>query len=211
MSQAAYATLQQVKDQLRVSNTTQDTYISDLLARASEFVDTFTRRKFGASQTTDFQVTNEIHDSRAANICYVDNMDIKSIQSFQIGNVNGTFQTLSPTTYLWKPTGRIVIGGVAFGNSFYSSSIYPSLSAGYQTIQISYTYGYPTVPRQIEQATVDIVCQLFQLSKAFGVRGEKIGEYQIQYDTNYLAQLESRPDILGTLKAWRRPIIGSRT
>lgn len=211
MAQAAYATLQQVKDQLRIATADQDSYLNDLLTRSQAFVDGFTRRKFGATTGVDFQVVNEVHDSRAANVCYLDNMDIQSIQTFQIGNVTGGFSVLAPSSFLWKKNGRIVIGGVAFGNSFYSSSLYPSLSAGYQTIQVSYTFGYIGVPLEITQATVDIASQLYALSKAFGVRGEKIGEYQIQYDINYLAQLENRPDILGTLKAWRRPIIGSRT
>lgn len=102
--------------------------------------------------------------------------------------------------------------GGAYFNSYDSAvyaydddnSFFGSVAAGYQTVMVSYWYGYIGIPADIQLATLDICATMYNIRRAGGLHMERGNDYQIQFDISLRKQILNNPDVLGVLNIWRR-------
>jgi hypothetical protein len=156
-------------------------------------------------------------DGLVGKTIFTPNTDLRSVDTLYIGLRNIAQPVLlDHTQYVPRDDGRIILGGAYF-NSYDSAaysgdndnSFYGSIAAGYQTILVSYYYGYIGVPADIQLATLDICAIMYNLRRAGGLHMEKAGDYQIQFDLTLRRQLQDHPDSLNLLNIWKRYRISS--
>lgn len=155
-------------------------------------------------------IQQEQYDGSAGREIWLQNMDIRSIESVYLGLRNvATPALLPPTDYLWRDDGRFFVGGSyfnAYDSQMYSNndSFYGSLVNGFQTMTISYYCGYVGVPSDISLAAIDLVVAYAMLRKGMGLNYERVGDYQVGYDMMFRKLLQTQPDSLNTLNIYRR-------
>lgn len=175
-----YATISQLKNELGIptTDTSQDTYLTDLLTRVSAWIDTYTGRKFSASPVS---VNNEAHN-RAGTVLWLKRPNIQAITTVQgKDSVNDAWETLVSTDYEWSADGRL------------------ELDVEYTYIRVTYTYGGDGIPKEIEQAAVSIAARIYRNSS---IKSEQIGDYKIDFQ----AVKDIIPtDELGVLDMYRIP------
>lgn len=151
-------------------------------------------------------------DGLVGKTVYMPSIDIRSIDTLYIGLRNIAQPTLlDHTQYVWRDDGRVILGGAYF-NSYDSSvyaydsdnSFYGTVAAGYQTVTISYWYGYIGVPADIQLAALDCCATMYNIRRAGGMHLERGGDYQIQFDISLRKQLAAQPDTLNILNIWKR-------
>lgn len=170
----AYATTDQLKNEVGIdlSDTSQDSYLGDLLDWISDWINTYCKRSFAAEPIA---VTNEVHDLVDNNKVWLSNTDIKSVTSVQIGQ-SAPFTTLDPTAYDWNKLGRLVI--YTFPYSFPDLPRQVNSDFFLDYVQVSYTYGGDGVPKAIEGAAVEAAAKVYRNTH---VQREEIGDYKIMY------------------------------
>ena len=146
---------------------------------------------------------------------WLPDMDIRSIDTLYIGLRNIAQPVLlDHTQYVPRDDGRVILGGAYF-NSYDSSayiggdgnddsSFYGSVAAGYQTVMVSYYFGYIGVPADIQLATLDLAATMYNIRRAGGLHMEKSIDYQVQFDITLRKQIANNPDIMGALNVWKR-------
>lgn len=155
----------------------------------------------------------EAYDGLVGHTFYLMNMDIRSVDALWLG-IRNIYPPvlLSPNQYVWRQDGRIILGGAYF-NTYNSAdytgaddtaNFYGTIASGFQTITVSYHYGYIGVPPEIALACEDIISALYKLRLSQGVRLEQVGDYRIQYNETLRTLMEQCPDSLGILNMWRR-------
>lgn len=151
-------------------------------------------------------------DGLVGKTIYMPDMDIRSIDTLYIGLRNIAQPVLlDHTQYVWRDDGRVILGGAYF-NSYDSAvyaydsdnSFYGTVAAGYQTVMVSYWFGYIGVPADIQLATLDICALMYNVRRAGGLHMERSGDYQVQFDISLRKQIKDRPDLLGILNIWKR-------
>lgn len=153
------------------------------------------------------------YDGVVGNTFYLRDMDIRQIDAMWIGSRNIYPPVLlDPNQYIWRDDGRVILGGAYFNS--YNSSDYTgadsggdfssTTAAGYQTIMVSYHYGFVGVPGDITLAANDIVSAIHRLRLSQGVHSEQAGDYRITYDDTLRHALAECPDTLGTLSRYRK-------
>ena len=160
--------------------------------------------------------SQEQYDGLVGKTIYLRNMDIRSIDTLFIGLRNiANPVLLDHTQYVWRDDGRIILGGAYFNSwdsAVYSeandNSFYGTIAAGYQTITVSYWYGYVGVPEDIKLAALDVCTALYTLRKSLGIQSEKVGDYDVRYDLTIRKALATQPDSLDILNRMRRRRIG---
>jgi hypothetical protein len=157
----------------------------------------------------------EQFDGLVGKMIYLRAMDIRSVDTLYIGLRNIAQPVLlNHTQYVWRDDGRIILGGAYF-NSYNSSvyaeandnAFYGTVAAGYQTIMVSYWYGYVGVPYDIQLAVLDICAGMYILRKSIGLQEEQVGDWTTRFDHNYRKLLATQPDSLNTLNIWRRRML----
>lgn len=155
----------------------------------------------------------QAYDGLVGHTFYLRDMDIRHIDALWVGSRNIYPPVLlDAQQYVWRDDGRVILGGAYFDT--YNSSdytggdettdFYGTIAAGFQTITVSYHYGYIGVPPEIALATNDIASALYRLRFAQGLKSEQAGDYRITYDDTLRKALEDCPDSLGILNRWRR-------
>lgn len=188
----AYATRDQLKNELGISlaDTSQDSYLDDLLSMATSYIDLKTGRQFGSN----IVVTDEVHDYIDNNKIWLQNTDITAVDSVVVGQQGQTPVTLDTTAYIWNSVGRIVIFSVP--------SIWPNAPRGVDRdfyldyIKVSYKFGV-AAPKVIELACVQLAALVYRNDS---ISSERIGDYSIAYKN--MDDLAGT-DIMGILSAYR--------
>lgn len=227
MAQQLYTTTNDLKAYLGIadSNTTQDAFFQLIIPKVMAYVDKYTGRTFGwgdASNPADktkyksiltipYTAAGEVHDGFFGTAVWLRNMDIVAVDEVKVGNPSvGTPTTLDSSQYVWRFDGRLLLGGNYFDSSLYpdensGSSFYGTISGGYQTITVKYWYGVFGVPEDIALACLDLCQSMYISRKSQGLMGERLGDYQINYDIGFRKALASQPDTLNTLQGYRMP------
>ena len=202
---ASYATLNQLKSAIGVSttDTTQDDYLEDILARVTDWIDTYTSRTWQGPKT----VTNAEYDlpTNDQGIFYLRRTDIQSITSLQIGSPfnPSAYQTLTAgTDFVWNSTGRVIIPQYSaqwiqgqYGD--FATPVGPISSFG--AIKVSYTYGISAPTKTIEHACVDIAGTLYTNQASQGLKQERVGDYHIVYQDQDMMNAAAGADQLRAL------------
>lgn len=156
----AYATLDQLKSHLRITDTAQDTYLADLLDRATGFIESYTGQTFAAGTQT---LTDELYERQGGTI-WLKATNIASVTAVKVRNNRAdAWETLDATTYEWTSLGRL------------------DLPVAYTYVQVSYTRTAP-VPADIEGACIAIAADSYRQGGEQGtVTSEQVGDLKVTY------------------------------
>lgn len=228
-TQQPYTTYQEAKIYLGVTDNSQDALIKMLIPKAMAFIDSYTQRTFGwggddptdptnYKSITDFPgtVNGELYDGYAGKILYLNNFDIVSIDELKLGISSlDQWQVLEPGEFVFRDDGRLILGGNYFDSGFYvaggpsnAGNFFGAIAGGYQTISIKYHYGYAGVPGDIALACLDILMVLYTLRKTLALKQERIGDWEVVYQSNIRSQIKNQPDTLNALETYKRINVG---
>lgn len=160
----AYATTQQLKDNLGISGSDQDGFLADLLTRATAAIETFLGRKYSSGDTT---VTNELYE-RQGRIFWLRNLGITEITTLEVRDYRTeSWVTLDSDTFDWTSGGRI------------------ELNTASTFVRVTYKYSSGSVPADVEAACIAIASAYYLERGENGpVRSERIGDLSFSYDAS---------------------------
>ena len=172
-------TLQEVKDYLKVDDSTEDTLISTLLQSARQAAESY------LNQALITQTITEKYDRLSNPTIYLSVSPVIAVSSFQYKDGVNTTQTYDASNYVVdtfiKP-GRLAL---AYG------STWPTLYGNINDVTITYTAGYGTepsgVPAQIRQAILLMVTDAYDNRQDYVKRLPTASEYLLdQYRVQVL-------------------------
>lgn len=152
------------------------------------------------------------YDGFPGRTLWLRNMDIRSIDTVYLGLRNiAQPMLLDHTNYVWRDDGRLILGGSYFNtinSAVYgaggNTSFYGAVAAGFQTVMVSYWYGYIGVPNDILLAALDVCAIMFNARRSGGLQEERAGDYWVRFDVTLRKRLSDQPDILAILNRWQR-------
>lgn len=225
MAQQLYITQEDIKAYLGIADdtTTYDKFFQLMIPKVMAYIDKYTGRTWGWGGDDPTDKTNyksildaypngEVYDGDITDTIWLNNTDIFAVDEVKVGNPNlGDPTVLTSQQYLWRNDGRLMLGGNYFESSIYrhggdvTDPFYGGAVVGNQVIAVKYWYGVAGVPDDIAMACLDILQGVFIGRKAQGIGSERIGEYEIRYDTQFRAALGKAPDTLRILDGYRMP------
>ena len=166
---AEYITLPEVKEALPDLGTDADSLLGKLIVQASARVDAFTQRSFGL--TTATKTFNATDYPRL----FVPDLVSVTTLTAKPGTTSAAV-TVPSTDFFLGPAGRrpgwpaqwIDLSDIPLG------SIY-SYSYGYNTVSITGVWGWPSVPDDIRNVTLEMVVRMWK-ARASGFSDEGLGD-----------------------------------
>jgi len=152
-----------------------------LVENSSAMVESYCNRLF--EQATDEVVTL---DGRGDHTVWLPRTPVTAVSSVV---ENGT--TLTSTQYAWYTNGRLVRVSYGYDHPWCYKR---------QSVVVTYTGGYATIPFDVRAATAAIAAEAFKVGAAFaeqenpGVNLERIGDYMVQYDLERAMATLTIPD-----------------
>lgn len=187
-----YATLAQVKAAMRISDNVDDTLIETAIDSASRQIDAHCERRFYSTSATRVYTPNDSY------VCEID--DLVSLTTLKTSSdVDGSFDTTwTSTDYQLEP-----LNGIAGGMDVSYTQIravgdylFP-LSGGEATVQVVGTFGWASVPTDIEQACIILSQRQYKrYDSPLGVAG--VG------DIGIIRVSRIDPDVASILSPYRR-------
>ena len=162
-----YATLQEVKNSLRITDNIDDSLLETAIESASRMIDGFTARTFSNAGTAvrNFAATDEI------NLIIDDAITVTQVASTD--EVGGTYTIWDVTDYQLEPINSRSDGlympftGIRAVNDY----LWPVVDQQ-ALVRITGVWGFPSVPVAIKQATVIQSSRLFKrLDSPLGIAG----------------------------------------
>lgn len=144
----AYTTVDKVKKYAQVqygdlgftSQTEFDNWIQNTLIPAAEsYVDLYTGRTFSQATVTEY------YDGNGKNYLLLSKYPVTNISSIKVSG-----STIDPNDYTWNRSGLVKL----------KSKTFPK---GVGNIEVTYTYGYATVPAVIDDVTARIAARILQI------------------------------------------------
>ena len=187
-----YATLAQVKAAMRISDNVDDTLIETAIESASRQIDGHCERRFYSTATTRIYTPNDSY------VCEID--DLVSLTTLKTSSdVDGSFDTTwTSTDYQLEPLNRIA-GGMDVSYTqirAVGDYLFPT-SGGEATVQVVGTFGWASVPSDIEQACIILSQRQYKrYDSPLGVAG--VG------DIGIIRVSRIDPDVASILAPYRR-------
>jgi len=144
-----YATLAQVKAAMRITDSVDDDLLETAIESASRQIDGHCERRFYTTATTRIYTPNDSF------VCEID--DLVSITSLKTSSdVDGSFDTTwANDDYQLEPLNGIAGGmDVSYTQIRATGDYLFPLSGGEATVQVVGTFGWASVPSDIEQACI---------------------------------------------------------
>lgn len=165
-----YATLQQLKDHLRISDSNDDVVLERCIEAASRQIDRFTGRRFWQDSTVQ---TREFYADDARD-CLTDDISTTTglIVKLDDGDTGGFATTVTITThFIVTPPNAADDGwpytGIRLVDTSYS---FPQSSSGRPGVQVTAKFGWATTPTDITNACLIQATQLYKApDAAFGI------------------------------------------
>jgi len=166
-----------VKEYLGLSGSDDDTFIGNLIERASEAIENYCRRKFTSTQYTEY------HDGRGEPRLVLNHRPIISVTSVHddLDRAFGSGALIDSGDYITRDDEGII-------EYLGSASTFPSTAAcfydGQLNVKIVYTAGYATIPADVGQACIMLCALLYNRGKqqADGIKSESHGgTYSVTY------------------------------
>ncbi len=163
----AYATVDDLREEIRLPNDSYDNVLADYLRDASGWLDAVCNRDFYRHPQVTGTETRMYHlPSDAFEI----NDDIVSITTVEYATTTGrpyvaalaTDWVLLPARVSGEPYSAVALSDVGLVSTWY---------AGYATVRLTGVFGFAAVPRAVRRATLDIARELYQQ----GVGGRPVG------------------------------------
>ncbi len=185
----ALITVDQLKEHLGVTDASQDSYLQSLANRVSAYIERYTGRVFGRTVT----VTDEVADYPNTGTLLLGNTDVTAVSSVKLNDV-----VMDAGAYKWNSAGEINLPAPGRWDLNWSS-----VPSGNNSIKVTYTYGVPSVPLDLELAALEIAAAVHARRKGQGQKvAERIGDYSVQY-ADAAKAISSMPDQLGILDSYR--------
>lgn len=170
MASTAYTTLDAVKAAMRVTNTIDDDLIASVIDSACRRIDEeLGNRHFYA----DTAATAKVYAANGQRLLAVD--DISSTSGLVIrtdANADGTFETTVPSSdYQLEPLNSLAKGrAVEFIRIV--NGMWPVATTGRALVEVTAKWGWPAVPKPIEEAARMTVLRIFnRFNSPLGVAG----------------------------------------
>lgn len=187
-----YATLAQVKAAMRITDSVDDDLLETAIESASRQIDGHCERRFYTTATTRIYTPNDSF------ICEID--DLVSITSLKTSSdVDGSFDTTwAADDYQLEPLNGIAGGmDVSYTQIRATGDYLFPLSGGEATVQVVGTFGWASVPSDIEQACIILSQRQYKrYDSPLGVAG--IG------DIGIIRVSRIDPDVASILAPYRR-------
>ena len=146
-------TLQEVKDYLKVDDTTEDTLITTLLQSARQAAERY------LNQALITQTITEKLDRLQLSTIYLSVSPVISVSSFQYADGENTTQTFAASNYVVDTFEKPARLSLAYGKTW------PTLYGNINDVTITYTAGYgstaASVPMQIRQAILMMIADSY--------------------------------------------------
>ncbi|TDR82202.1 head-tail connector protein [Paludibacterium purpuratum] len=174
--------LANVKQWLTLTTTTDDAMLTRLIAAASTFIETWLNRTLGQQQYT------ETRNGNGKQTMLLGNYPVTAVTGVQIN-------------------GAPVLPSAAFGQAGYTfdgTTLYLTsytFARGRQNVQIQYTAGYATIPLDIEQACIDLVCVRYKERQRIGEQSKAINGETVSFMIKDLS-----PFALSVLQNYKRVV-----
>jgi hypothetical protein len=162
-----YATLLDVKNALRITDSLDDSLLETAIESASRMVDGFTARTFSNAGTAvrNFAATDAI------NLIIDDAITVTEVASTD--EIGDTYTIWKPTDYQLEPLNARADGLYSPYTGIRAVNDYSWPVVDQQAlVRITGTWGWPTVPTAVKQATIIQASRLFKrLDSPLGVAG----------------------------------------
>lgn len=187
-----YATLAELKTQLRITNTADDTELQSKLTAASRRVDRDTGRRFYLDSGVSARAYPLTHDTKLI----VDDFSTTTGLIVQVGN-GTSWSTVDASQYRVAPRNNIADGKAAYlierVFSCWPLGVYPEA-------QITAKWGWPAIPDEIKAATLLVAARLFRRKDSpEGIRGSN--------DLGFVRLSRQDPDYDALIGPYVRPEI----
>jgi uncharacterized phiE125 gp8 family phage protein len=195
----ALTSLANVKEYLGISGTTYDALLTNLITRMEAFIERYCDRPFAQTTYTDEKYDGEYNNG---GLLLLNHWPLISVASlYDDLDCDYTSSTLIDSddylTYLDEGIIRLK-NGVEFNE-------------GDQNIKITYDAGVTSVPADLEQATIEMVAEKFNVRGSEGKKSEKLGRWGVTYITDpvvgRIAMSESVRAVLEAYKLRRMMIL----
>ena len=194
---ANYCTVEQLKAAIRITDSVDDTLLSNAIEAASRFVDGYCQRDFAVSSGTASKdyIPSGMYETLPI-------LDATSVVSVKIDDdLDGSFATTlaAGVDYQLEP-----VRSEVYGLDWPYTRIVPiedgywPIEYGRATVRVEATYGWPAVPAAVEQATLMQSSRLFaRLDSPLGVAGfGEMGAMRVSFKID--------PDVGMLLTPYRR-------
>jgi hypothetical protein len=178
-----------------------DAEISRLISEASDVIQTYTNRQFGAATFT------ETLNSGVSGSIFIRNPPITSITSITIGYPNNPV-VLDPTSYRFDArTGEIrgVRSNMMFPWDFALFGLFDSFGYGWQSVQIVYQGAFATIPPKVAGLCLSLVNRsAADLANDPGTRSRTFGavSYTSLLPSETMTLTDSDKGILSLYRVW---------
>lgn len=173
----ALTTLANVKDWLRIVDTSADATLTRMITAFSNAVANYLNRDLGSQSYT------EIYDGTGGTALMLRNYPIISVSSVQVGD------TVIPAQPGFNQNGyvagknRLLLIGYSFDQ-------------GFQNIATTYTAGFATIPTDVEQAIIEWIADRYAARNRIGINSKSLQGENVTYslkDIPDAAQLALAP------------------
>jgi hypothetical protein len=175
-----YATLAELKTELRITDTSDDTELQLKLTAASRRVDRDTGRRFWVDSVTSARTYRATH----AELLIVDDISTDTGLVVEVGR-GTTWTTIASTAYDLLPE-NAVADSVAIETIVRVAGCWPLW--GTTRVRVTGKWGWPAVPEDIKNAALLLAGRLFRRKDSLeGVKGfSDLGVVRVaRYDSDY--------------------------
>ena len=188
----ALVSLADVKEALGILDNSQDSYLTNLINRATDIIEKYCNgRRF--KETT---YTNETYDGNGSQFLNLKHYPISAITSLQWRS--GDFSSNN-----WDSIDSSMYTYLDIEGEIYYTGVF---SRGIRNYRVSYTAGYSTIPNDLQQACITLISYLKNQTKTSGMKSESLGEYSYTKDDDVQATI-SKLGLDEILNAYRIPAL----
>lgn len=181
LSPRAFVTLTEVKTQLGISDSSEDSKLEFLITAATDLVEKYCGRSF--NETTH---TEELYDGEDSNTLFLKNYPVSDeVADAPVILVDDEAVDVEDVNY---QKGILELASI--------------VNAGLSNIKATYKGGYATddIPFDLKQAIILIVARARNAAKNSGVVSESVGDYSVAYQSAAAAMTKDVKEILVNYK-----------
>lgn len=178
---ADLTTLATVKEWLSITDSSKDALLTRLISAASDFIQTWLNRTLASASYTDTL------DGAGGRTLLLGNYPITAVSSVYVDGVSipqSTSVAMSGWTY--DATRIVLRGGYRFTRDL-------------QNVVVSYTAGYVTTPKEVEQSCIELIARRYKERDRIGVSSKTLAGETVTF-----SQKDMSDAIKTTLTQYRK-------
>lgn len=181
---AVLTSLDNVKQFMGLTGVTDDALLTRMISASSGFIEQWTNRDFGLGNYTDDM------DGTGGNFIFASQRPVQSVSSLSIDGFTIPLSTgVNSPGYYVTPDG--------FGLRGYTFT----RTRGARNVTVSYSAGYNTIPREIEQACIDLVSFKYRERDRIGLASKGLAG-----ETTAFVQTDMPENMQTILQAYKRVV-----